>query len=146
MATECIVAMYLPVVPLKSQHIIPTGNDKRYFVYSSSGYQIISTTKPSLKQVLFVYGVFVPFLAVWAIFAAWPDVGTSTPALLVVSLILAVVLFLPFLLRRRAIDRLRATYRAPSAETCPRCGNTLITEQSAFCTKCGSRLGLQSTG
>src|SRR5579859_7096118 len=95
--TSWFVLIFVPIFPLKSQRILPTGNNKFYLVYYSQPYLVLEKLPLNLTQVLCVYGW---YAALWAFsglalagfwFFAIPAVG---------------MLFVPWWLRRRAKTRL----------------------------------------
>jgi hypothetical protein len=95
--TSWFVLIFVPIIPLKSQRILPTGNNKFYLVYYSQPYLVLEKLPLSWTQVLCVYGW---YAAMWALsglalaglwFFAIPAVGT---------------LFVPWWLRSRARARM----------------------------------------
>jgi hypothetical protein len=101
--TEWFVFVYVPVIPFRSQRIVPNGKNKNYVVYASSGYSILEKTGINVTQVLSVYGWFAAvILPVWA--AATLDLWwLAIPSVL--------VLFAPWLLRKRAIRSMVEQYK-----------------------------------
>lgn len=97
--TSWFVLVFVPIFPLKSQRILPTGNNKFYLVYYSQPYLILEKLPLNWTQVLSVYG----WYAALSMFSGLALAGLWFFALPAVGMV-----FVPWLLRRRARERLRA--------------------------------------
>src|SRR5450432_1294976 len=60
--TSWFVLIFVPIFPLKSQRILPTGNNKNWGVYFSREYLVLEKLPLNWAQVLSVYGW---YAAVW---------------------------------------------------------------------------------
>jgi hypothetical protein len=93
--TQWFVFIYLPIIPLKSERILPVGNNWSFMLLGSRRYQVLERVPLNISQVLMVYGWFATTaLAFWVAlkFDMW---------LLWIPGIL--MFFLPEILRKRAI-------------------------------------------
>jgi hypothetical protein len=98
--TEWFVIAYVPIVSMKSMRIRPAVGGKYYGLYNSSTYYILEKTSLNSRQLLCVYGWFAAFLAAVAYafpFTVW---WQCVPGVLLLPV--------PWLLRRRAIERMAA--------------------------------------
>ncbi len=94
--TEWLVFFYLPVVPLRSQRILPsTAGGKHYALYSSSSYSVLEKTGLNWHQVLLVYSWFAVVIG-----SFWAAVETDSWWLAIPAV---VALGGPWYLRKRAV-------------------------------------------
>ena len=99
--TLWFVFLYLPVVPLNSKRICPTRQVVYYSMRPRMTYEMLEKTRPNRAQVLAVYAWFTVELAIFItarIEHAW---WVTIPGI--------ALLGLPWLLRKRAMDRVRST-------------------------------------
>ncbi len=107
--TEWFVLLYFPIIPLRSLRISESNESSYFVVYSSRKYYIHSKEKPNLKQVLSIYGwcgaLFFPFVlaTLWPTFMLRPW--------WIIYIYVAIVGFLPRILRKRAIKRMVNEYK-----------------------------------
>jgi hypothetical protein len=93
--TQWFVVIYMPVVPWKSERILPVGQNWNYLLFGSRRYQVIEPVPLYLPQILMVYGWFATTgLLFWLALqlGMWP---LWIPGIL--------MFFLPEILRKRAI-------------------------------------------
>jgi hypothetical protein len=98
--TLWFVCLYLPIVPIQSKRIRPTGEVTYYALRPRRKLLLLEKTRPNLTQVLSVYAWFAAELASFIaakLLEAW---WIAIPGVLLLGL--------PWLLRRRAMDRVRA--------------------------------------
>ena len=113
--TEWFVGIYIPLWPLESMRIVPTGKNKYYGVYRSSGYVVLERTKLNVRQVLSVYGWFaVVFGSIWV-------GGTLDVEWFAILCLMTCILTLgaPWFLRRRAINRMVEEFKRTSMGLSP---------------------------
>jgi len=98
--TLWFVCAYLPVLPIHSKRTRATGKVKYYSMHPKMTYAVLEKTKPHLKQVASVYGWFGLELVIFITATFQHSWWIALPGVLLVGL--------PFLLRKRAIDRVKA--------------------------------------
>jgi hypothetical protein len=98
--TLWFVFLYVPVVPLNSFRLLPTGTSKYYGLRRSQVLQLIEKTKPNRSQVLSVYAWFAVELAIFIAAKLQDSWWIAIPGILLLGL--------PWWLRRRAVDRVKA--------------------------------------
>jgi hypothetical protein len=98
--TLWFVFLYLPVIPLKSLRLLPTGESKYYVLRRSQVHQLVEKTKPNRSQVLSVYAWFAVELAIFITAKVEESRWIAVPGVLLLGL--------PWWLRRRAFDRVKA--------------------------------------
>ena len=101
--TEWISVVYVPVVPLTSRRIPPTGPGTHYGVYNSSTYVILEDTGLNARQVLSVYGWFGSIAASFALASQFEVWWLAIPSVLMLPV--------PWILRKRAIRRMVEEHR-----------------------------------
>jgi hypothetical protein len=104
--TEWFVFVNLPVIPLKSQRILPTGASNNYIFYASKRYTILERTSLSKPQVFAVYGWFVGVVSSICLAAQLATMQQFLWAIVALSLG-TLLLFAPRFLRRKAVRRMR---------------------------------------
>lgn len=98
--TLWFVLLYLPVVPLSSKRIRPTGKVVYYSTRPRRAYELLEKTRPNRAQVLSVYAWFTVELAVFVTARVEHAWWAAIPG--------AALFGLPWLLRKRAMDSVRA--------------------------------------
>src|ERR1700676_5503374 len=91
--TLWFVCLYVPVIPIHSKRVRPTGEVKYYALFPKRTYYLLEKTKPNLKQVASVYGWFAVELAIFITAKVEDSWLIAIPGILLVGV--------PFLLRRR---------------------------------------------
>jgi hypothetical protein len=97
LTTEWFVLVFVPIFPLKSRRILPTGKDKFYGIFYSSEYLILEKTPLSGRQVLSVYSWYA---------ALWGFSGLALAGLWPFAFLAVATCFAPWWLRRRARARM----------------------------------------
>ncbi len=96
--TKWFVVAYLPIVPLKSMRIAPTGKTSYYGLNTSRSYVLIKKVRLNLGQVLSVYAWFAVLVSgIWAI-EKWKFWWIAIPVI--------PVLCTPWFLKSRARKRM----------------------------------------
>jgi hypothetical protein len=95
--TEWFVLIFVPIFPLKSRRILPTGKDKFYGVFYSSQYLILEKLPMSWRQVASVYGWYA---------ALWLFSGLVLAGIWPVGILAVATCFAPWWLRRKARERM----------------------------------------
>jgi hypothetical protein len=93
--TQWFVFLHLPIIPLKSERILPVGKNWGFLLLGSRRYQVLERVPLNIFQIFMVYGWFATAaLAFWLAyqFGMWP---LWIPGIL--------MFFLPEILRKRAI-------------------------------------------
>jgi len=98
--TLWFVCFYLPVVPIRSLRMRKTGQVKYYGIHPRSEVEVLEKTKPHRKQVLWTYAFFATGLAIFFTATLMHAFWLAFPG--------AVLVGLPWLLRKRALERMRA--------------------------------------
>ena len=98
--TRWFVFLHLPIFPLHSKRLRATGEVKYYGMRRVPTIVIEEKTRPNLKQVLCVYSWFAAVVAIFVAAEMTRSWWLTLPA--------ALLLALPWMLRRRAMDRLKA--------------------------------------
>jgi hypothetical protein len=98
--TLWVVCLYVPVIPLHSKRIRPTGEVKYYALFPRRTYSLLQKTKPNLKQVASIYAWFGAELAIFVTAKVLQSWLIAVPGILLIGL--------PFLLRKGALNRMRA--------------------------------------
>jgi hypothetical protein len=104
--TSWFVLIFVPIFPLKSQRILPTGNNKFYLVYYSQPYLVLEKLPLNWTQVLSVYGWYA---------ALWAFSGLALAGLWFFAIPAVGMLFVPWWLRRRAKTRMRESMERAQA-------------------------------
>ena len=104
--TEWFVVAYLPIIPSLSMRLSYTPNAP-YATYDSDGYFIYETLPIKIEQVLGTYAWFTLFVGIFVAWGKFHDliekrVGNADLAAGLWLLLLALILALPFALRRLA--------------------------------------------
>jgi hypothetical protein len=110
--TQWFVFIYLPIIPLKSERILPVGNNWSFMLLGSRRYQVLERVPLNISQVLMVYGWFATTaLAFWVAlkFDMW---------LLWIPGIL--MFFLPEILRKRAIREIHERHAREQMGSAPK--------------------------
>jgi len=98
--TLWVVCLYLPVFPIHSKRVQPSAEVKYYGLFPRRTYLLLEKTKPNMKQVASVYAWFTAVLAIFIAAKTQDSLWIAIPGILMINL--------PFLLRKRALDRMRA--------------------------------------
>ena len=98
--TLWVVCLYLPVIPIHSKRVRPTGEVKYHALFPKRTYHLLEKTKPNLNQVASVYAWFAVELAIFITAKVQESWWIAVLGILLIGL--------PFLLRKRAIDRMKA--------------------------------------
>lgn len=98
--TLWVVCLYLPVIPIHSKRVRPTGEVKYHALFPKRTYRLLEKTKPNLNQVASVYAWFAVELAIFVTAKVQESWWIAVPGILLIGL--------PFLLRKRAIDLMKA--------------------------------------
>jgi len=98
--TLWVVCLYVPVIPIHSKRIRRTGEVKYHALFPRRTYSLLLKTKPNPKQVASVYAWFGAELAIFVAARVWESWWIAVPGILLIGL--------PFLLRKRALDRMKA--------------------------------------
>lgn len=98
--TLWFVVLYVPIVPIHSKRMRPTGEVKYYGIRSRRTYQLLEKTSPNLKQVVSVYAWFYTELASFISAKLLESWWMAIPGFLLLGL--------PWVLRRRALERMKA--------------------------------------
>lgn len=99
--TEWFTIFYVPIFPIKSIRKLPTGNGVNLLVFASSGYRYANVPLNGM-QVLLVYSWFVVVVG-----SFWAAGGLDLWWLAIPGI---VTLFVPWILRKCAIQRTREEY------------------------------------
>lgn len=97
--TTWFVCLDIPVVPIHSKRLLPTCEVKYYSSRAKRTFAVLEKTRPNGKQVLSVYSFFVLELAIYATAVVHDSWLYAIPAI--------PLLGVPWLLRRRALDRMK---------------------------------------
>jgi hypothetical protein len=98
--TLWFVFLYLPVVPIQSKRIGPTGAVKYYGLGPRREFVVHEKMAPDLRQVLSVYAWFGAELAIFITAKMQENWWIAIPGVLLLPL--------PWILRKRAADRVKA--------------------------------------
>jgi hypothetical protein len=98
--TLWFVCFYVPIVPIHSKRIAPSKETKFYGMRSSRTYFLYEKTKPHKAQVFAVYGFFAGVLFFFITAKVMESWWIAIPGILLLGL--------PWLLRKRALDRMKA--------------------------------------
>lgn len=98
--TLWFVFLYLPIVPIHSKRIRATGEVKYYSMRPRMTYVLHEKTKPNRAQVLSTYAWFASVLAIFITAKLQDSWWIAVPG--------AVLLLLPWLLRKQALARVKA--------------------------------------
>jgi hypothetical protein len=98
--TLWFVVFYVPVIPIHSKRIVSTGEIKYFALKRVPTVVVQEKTPPHGLQVLCVYAWFAAVLAPLITAKIEDNLWIALPALLILPL--------PWLLRKRAVDRIRA--------------------------------------
>ncbi len=98
--TLWFVFLYLPIVPIRSLRMRKTGRVKYYGIQPRSEIEILEKTKPHRGQVLRTYAFFAVGLVIFFTAALAHAFWLAVPG--------AALVALPWLLQRRAVERVRA--------------------------------------
>ena len=106
--TEWLVLIYVPVIPLRSIRMLPSGDRKHYGVYSSSRYTVLEKKKHDVRQISAVYAWFAVVVG-----SFWAATASQLWWLAVPGV---VTLGAPWFLRRRAIKRMTEKWVSEASE------------------------------
>jgi hypothetical protein len=98
--TMWFVCFYVPIVPIHSKRLRATGEVKYFSTRARRIFATLEKTKPNLNQVVSVYAFFALEIVVYitaVVHDSWLFALPGIP-----------LLALPWLLRRRALDRMKA--------------------------------------
>jgi hypothetical protein len=98
--TLWFVFLYVPVVPMHSKRMRPTGEVKYYALHPRMTYVVEGKTKPNRKQAASVYAWFAAELTTFITAKVQDSWWLAIPAIFLLGL--------PWLLRKRAIDRMKS--------------------------------------
>jgi hypothetical protein len=98
--TTWFVCFYVPIVPVRSKRLRPTGEVKYFSTRARRMYSILEKTRPNPKQVASVYAFFAMEIAIYIAAIVHDSLLFAIPGIPLLSL--------PWLLRRRALDRMKA--------------------------------------
>lgn len=98
--TTWFVCLYLPILPIYSKRLLPTREVKYYSTRGKRTYVLLEKTRPNGKQVVSVYSFFAMELAFYVAAIVHDSWLYAVPAI--------PLLCIPWLLRKRAVDRMKA--------------------------------------
>jgi hypothetical protein len=98
--TMWFVCFYVPIVPIRSKRLLPTGEVKYFSTRAKRTYAELEKTKPNGKQVASVYAFFALEIAIYITAVVRDSLWFAIPGI--------PILALPWLLRRRAVERMKA--------------------------------------
>jgi hypothetical protein len=99
--TTWFVCFYVPIVPIRSKRLRPTGEVKYFSTRAKRMFSALEKTGPNPKQVASVYAFFAMEIAIYITAVVHDSLLFAIPGI--------PLLGLPWLLRRRAINRMKAT-------------------------------------
>jgi hypothetical protein len=122
--TEWVTVAYFPIIPLISKRISYTRLDP-FHTYDRSGHYVVQVMPLSMKQVLSVYSWVIALAASIALWAGFQEIvvqkiGSEDTALVLCLGNIAVLIALPYLLRRFAIWRGSRSFNRASHGLGPR--------------------------
>jgi len=98
--TLWFVVLYLPIIPMRSLRMRKTGRVKYYGIQPRSEVEVVEKTRPHRRQILRTYAFFATGLVIFLTAALMHAYWLALPG--------AALAALPWLLRRRAKERVRA--------------------------------------
>ena len=99
--TTWFVCFYVPIVPIHSKRLRPTGQVKYFSTRAKRMFATLEKTRPNLDQVMSVYAFFALEIALYVTAVVHDSLFYAIPGI--------PLLGLPWLLRRRALERMKAT-------------------------------------